>query len=106
MATLQKRFNSFILKCLSSSNSIVNLISHLGITNPLSSTGKNYRSVIDADCKLSNRHSIIKWNNSRKEIESTVTILKELIDVRGGYKEGIGFSSQEIDVFMLDLCTG
>ena len=105
MATLQKRFISFKSKCFSSSNSIVNLISHLAITNPLSSAGKNYRSVIDADCELNNRHSIIKWNNSRKEIENTVTIVKELIDVRDGYKERISFSLQEIDLFMLDLCT-
>ena len=84
MATLQKRIISFISKCLSNSNSIVNLISHLAITNPLSSACKNYRSVIDADCELNNRHSIIKWNNSRKEIENTATILKELIDVRDG----------------------
>ena len=76
MATLQKIFINFISKCLASSNSIVILISQLAITNPLSSAGKNYRSVIDADCELNNRHLIIKWNNSRKEIENTVTILK------------------------------
>ena len=46
------------------------------------------------------------WINSSKETENTVIILKELIDVKDGYKECIGFSSQEIDVFMLDLCTG
>ena len=59
------RFISFISKCLSisSSNSIVNLISHLAITNPLSNAGKNYRSVIDAGCELNNSLSIIKWNN-------------------------------------------
>ena len=33
-------------------NKIVNLISHLAITNPLSSAYKNYRSVIDADGEL------------------------------------------------------
>ena len=87
MATLQKRFISYISKCLSSSNNIVNIISHLAIANPLFSAGKKCRSVINADCELNNRHSIIKWNNSRKEIENTVTILKELIDVRDGYKE-------------------
>ena len=63
---------------------MVNLISYLTITNPLSSAGENYRSVIDADCELNNRHSIIKWINSCKEIEDTVAILKELIDVRDG----------------------
>ena len=57
---LQKRCIRFISKCLSSSNSIVNLISHLyiAITNSLSSDGKkNYRSVIDADCELNNSYS-------------------------------------------------
>ena len=73
MATLQKRFIFFTSKCLSSSTSIVNLISHLAVTNPLSSAGKNYRSVINADCELNNRHSIIKWTNvvfSQHEISS------------------------------------
>ena len=97
MATLQKRFISFISKCLSSSNSIVNLISHLAITNPLPSAVKNYRSVIDADGELNNSRSITRWNNSRKETENTVTInsiiLKELLNIRDSYQECIGFSS-------------
>ena len=74
MATLQKRFIFFTSKCLSSSTSIViYLISHLAVTNPLSSAGNNYRSVINADCDLNNRHSIIKWTNvvfSQHEISS------------------------------------
>ena len=71
--------------------SILNLISDLTITNPLSSAGKNYKSLIDADGELNKSHSIIRWNNSRKEIENTVTILNELIDIRDGYKESIYF---------------
>ena len=71
MATLQKRFISLIIsKCLYSLNSIVSLISHLAITNPLSIVGKNYRSVTDADGELNSGHSIILWNNARKEIEN------------------------------------
>ena len=97
---------SWPLYSLSSSNSIVNLISHLSITNGLSSVGKNYRSVIDVDDELNNNDSIVTWNNSRKEIENTVIISKELTVIRGSHKECIGFSSQEIDVFTLDLCTG
>ena len=79
LASLQKGFLSFILKCLPSSNHIVNLIFLLAITNPLSSAGKNYRSVIYADGELNKSHSIIRWNNSYKAIENTVTtcILKE-----------------------------
>ena len=70
-------------------SSLLSLISHLAITNPLSSAGKNYRSVIhvDVDGQLNNSHSIIRWNNSCKEIENTVTILKDLLDIRDGYKD-------------------
>ena len=61
MATLRKRFISFILICLSISNSIVILISHLTISNPLYLVlVKNYRSVIGADGELNNSISIIK----------------------------------------------
>ena len=70
VTSLQSRCITFILKCFSSLNHIVNLISHLAITNPLSSVGKNYRSVIDADDELINRHSIrisgISDENNRK----------------------------------------
>ena len=48
----------------------------------------------------------MKWTLSSKSIDHTVSTIRELIDVRDGYKECIGFSSQELNVFMLDLCTG
>ena len=38
---------------------------------------------------------------SRKEVETTVTILTKLINVGDGYKECMSFSLHEIDVFML-----
>ena len=48
----------------------------------------------------------MRWINSRKAIENTVSTIRELIEIRDGYRECIGFASQELDVFMLDLCTG
>ena len=47
--SLERRFIRFIKKCLSSYNSIVNVISHIAICNPMSTAGKNYRSVLDAN---------------------------------------------------------
>ena len=44
--------------------------------------------------------------HTHKEIENTVAILKELIDCRDRYEECIGFFFQEIDVIMLDSCSG
>ena len=48
----------------------------------------------------------MKWTNIRKTMENTTTTITELIDIRDGYMECIVFSSQELDVFMLVLCTG
>ena len=78
MAILQKRFITFILKCLSSLNSLVNLIFHLTITNPLSSAGKINRSVQDADDELNKSISIIKRNNSGKEIKKHSYYIKRI----------------------------
>ena len=91
-------------KCLSSSNCILKLISRFAIANPMSAAGKNYRSLIDDVGECSNSSSVMKWTISSKAIETTVSTIRELIDVRDGYKECIGFSSQELNVFMLDLC--
>ena len=93
-------------KCLWSSNCILKLISDLAISNPMSATCKNYRSLIDDDGEYSNSSRVMKWTISSKAIENTVSTIREVIDVRDGFKECIGFSSQELNVFMLDLCTG
>ena len=58
------------------------------------------------DGDFNNSRSVMKWTNSSKAIENTVSTIRELIDTRDGYKECIGFSSQKLEVFMLDLCTG
>ena len=41
-----------------------------------------------------------------ESIKESIRTLRELIDVRGGYSECIGFTSDEIDEFILALCTG
>ena len=53
----EKRFIRFIKKCLSSSNSIVNVISQIAICNPMSTAGKNYRSVLDANRDYNNNQT-------------------------------------------------
>ena len=67
---------------------------------------KHYRSLIDDDGECNNSRPAMKWTNSSKAIENTVSKIRELINIRDSYKECIGFSSQELDVFIIDLCTG
>ena len=51
----------FINKCLSSSNFIVNVISHIAISYPLFIAGKNYRSVLDANSDYNNNQMVTSW---------------------------------------------
>ena len=62
---IEKRFTTFINKFLSSTNSVVNIIFNIAICNPMSTAGKNYRSVLDGN---NNSQLIHDWNlNSERD---------------------------------------
>ena len=102
--SLARRFIRFIKKCLSSSNSIVNVVSHIAICNPMPTAGKNYRSVLDANGDYNTNQMVSSWQYTCESIKESIR--RELIDVRDGYSECVGFTSDEIDEFILALCTG
>ena len=104
--SLERRCIRFIKKCLSSSNSIVNVISQIAICNPMSTAGNNYRSVLDANGDYNTNQMVTSWQYTCESIKESIRTLRELIDVRDGYSECIGFTSDEIDEFILALCTG
>ena len=65
---IEKRFTTFIKKFLSSTNSVVNIIFNIAICNPMSTAGKNYRSVIDGNGQYNNSQLIHDWNlNSERD---------------------------------------
>ena len=68
--------------------------------------GKNYRSVLDANGDYNNNQTVTSWQYTCESIKYSIRTLRELIDVRDGYSECIGFTSDEIDEFILALCTG
>ena len=50
---------------------------------------------------------VTNWQYTCESIKESIRTLRELIDVRDGYSECIGFTnSDEIDEFILALCTG
>ena len=59
---IEKRFTTFIKKFLSSTNSVVNIIFNIAICNPMSTAGKNYRSVLDGNGQYNNSQLIHNWN--------------------------------------------
>ena len=104
--SLERRFICFINKCFSSSISIVNVISHIAICNPMSTAGKNYRSVLDANGDYNTNQIITSWKYTCESIKESIRTLRELIVVRDRYSECTGFTSDEIDEFILALFTG
>ena len=50
---------------------------------------------------------LMKWKNSHKAIENTVSTIRELIDIKNGYEELMYWVfNSELEVFKLNLCTG
>ena len=55
---LENGFTTFIKKCVSSTKSVVIIISNIAICNPMSTMGKNYRSVLDVNGQYNNNQLI------------------------------------------------
>ena len=70
--SLERRFIRFIKTCLSSSNSIVNIISHIAICNPMSTAGKNYRSVLDANGDYNTNQMVTNWQYMCESIKESI----------------------------------
>ena len=53
----------------------------------MSTAVKNYRSVLDVNGQYNNNQLIRDWNLTSNRLKNLTSILKELIDIRDGYKE-------------------
>ena len=84
---IEKRIATFIKKCLSSTNSVVNIIFNIAICNPMSTAGKNYRSVLDVNGQYNNNQLIHDWNLTSNRLNNLTSVLSKLIGIRDGYKE-------------------
>ena len=101
---LEKRFTTFINKCLSSTNSVVNIISNIAICNPVSTAGKKYRSVLDVNGQYNNNQLIHDWNLTSNRLKNLTSALSELIDIRDGYKECDGLTIVMILMLSYWIC--
>ena len=71
----------------------------------MSTAGKNYRSVLDANGQYNNNQLIHDWNLTSNRLKNLTSVLSELIDIRDGYKECDELTCDAINAFILDLCT-
>ena len=72
----------------------------------MSTAGKNYRSVLDANGNDNTNQKVTSWQCKCESIKESIRTLRELIDVRDERSECIGFTSDEMGKFILALCTG
>ena len=70
----------------------------------MSTAGKNYRSVLDVNGQYNNSQLIHDWNLITSDrLKNLTSILSELI--RDGYKECDGLTCDDVNAFILNLCT-
>ena len=71
----------------------------------MSTAGKNYRTVLDVHGQYNNSQLIHDRNLTSDGLKSFSSVLSQLIDIRDGYKKCDGLSCDDVNAFILDLCT-
>ena len=106
IVSLKKRFAKFINRCLSSHNTTLQFISCVAINNPFSRTGTNYRDLLNCHGILNSNNVIqSEWFKKLIPLHNDVKTLQELIEIRDGYKECFGFTQEDINNYITNLCT-
>ena len=59
----------------------------------------------DIIAALSNEQLIHDWNLTSDRLKKLTSVLSDLIDIRDGYKACDGLTCDDINAFILDLCT-
>ena len=93
---LKKRFIKFISNCLVSQNNIVKIISQVAICNPMSNTGSNG--------KLSIKSNMNDWHIISDNVCTKMDVLHDLINIREGNISCDGFTGEEINFMIYDIC--
>ena len=103
---VKKRFAKFINRCPSSHNTTLQFISCVAINNHFSRTGTNYRDLLNYHGILNSNNVIqAEWSKKLKPLHNDVKTLQELIEIRDGYKKYFGFTQEDINNFITNLCT-
>ena len=100
---LKKRF-IFISNCLVSQNNIVKIISQVVICILMSNIGSNYRCTSDSDGKLSIKSNMNDWHIISDNVCTKIYVLHNLINIREGNISCDGFTREEINFVIYDIC--
>ncbi len=102
LSDIKARFGKFFTKCRECKNKIVKAAATAALVNPMSCAGRNYWEVLNAcyDKKIIYNESNSKYD----EMKDCVNVLKEMIDIRDGFKQYYILSSEDIDFIIEDIC--
>ena len=84
------------VKTLNCSNPLVSIVSKIVLSNHMSDTGCNYRNLLNCNSELNVNQLIVKWKMKQTKLHNTIITLYELIDIRDGVQECIGFTHNEM----------
>ena len=103
LVQLKTRFIHFLNTCIKSDNCIVNTIVNVCKTNPMSCAGNNYRFLLNNQ-NILEVDNTNEWANRYAELNDSVNVIKEMIDVRDGYKTCEGFDEIMVKSIIDDIC--
>ena len=85
-------------------NNFVKINSQLAICNPMYNTGSNYSGTLVSDGKLSIKSNMNDWHPISDNVCTKIDGLLDLINVRVGYISCGGFTGEEINFMIYDIC--
>ncbi len=101
--SLKCRFKKFFVKCLTSKNAVVRGIANTCLSNPMSTAGSNYKSMLNDVNEFTCKENLDEWAAKCENNKHTIGVLKETIDIRDNYITCDGFSD-EINFIIDDIC--
>ncbi len=101
LSNLKARFGKFFKKCREHKHKIVKAAATAALVNPMSCAGRNYREVLNA-C-YEKKIICNEWNSKCDKMKDCVNVLKEMIDIRDGFKQCYILSSDDIDFIIEDI---
>ncbi len=103
---LKYKFICFLVKCLNHDNATVKNVAFITLNNPMSCGGNNYRQILNKyqnvldniTCVYDNFYSMCDGNID------IITVLKDMIDVRDGFKTWAYYTNNDIEYVINHIC--
>ncbi len=97
----------FIKKCLDHDNTILKNVSLIAVNNLMSGVGNNYRHILSKYQNVLNSPTTCVYDhldNMCDDNMDAITVLKDMIDVRDGFKTCAYYTNNDVEDVINDIC--